>query len=274
MERVNHVRRVADLWIAGTGAIGRAGLVVRDDRSGELATSEDDAPFPSASMIKLAIAAAILERGLDGELEVREVDRARGDGLLREWTLPLRLPIRDLVTAMIVLSDNTATNTLLAHLGVEGLNRSLDRWGYQVTRSLGSVPASPGDERGIGTTTARETVRLLDELLEGRFGGRPSGEWFRGVLERQQDDRALSRYLAPGTHFAHKTGTWRTYRHDGGVLYAEDGARLLTIAVLTEGLGPSVERHDHPAVLAMATLMAELVRALDVPAALVPWSPV
>jgi beta-lactamase class A len=225
-------------------------------------------------MIKLAIAAAVLERGLDGDLEVSDLDRARGDGLLREWTLPLRLPIRDLVTAMTVLSDNTATNTLLAHLGVDRVNRSLDGWGYQVTRSLGPVPGSSGDERGIGTTTALETVRLLDELLDGRFGGRLSGKWFRGVLERQQDDRALSRYLAPGTHFAHKSGTWRTYRHDGGVLFGADGTRLTTIAVFTEGLGPDIERHDHPAVLAMGRLMADLVRALELPVALVPWSPV
>jgi beta-lactamase class A len=89
-------------------------LVVRDDRSGVLATGEGDAPFPSASMIKLTIAAAVLERGLDGELDVRDVDRARGDGILREWTLPLRLPVRDLVTAVTVLSDNSATNALLS----------------------------------------------------------------------------------------------------------------------------------------------------------------
>jgi hypothetical protein len=52
-----------------------------------------------------------------------------------------------------------------------------------------------------------------------------------------------------------------------------DGHALATLAWLTDGLGPDVERHDHPAVVAIGSATAALVRGLELPIELVPWAP-
>lgn len=258
---------------------GRVSLIVRDDRDGEQFSQAGDAAFESASMIKLALLAALLAEdregriALDDDVSVDEAHRAPGDGLLREWRLPLVRTVRDLAVAMIVLSDNTATNALLDRLGIEALNDRLAAWGYTTTRSRGFVRPRQPDGEGIGTTSAAELVDQLDGIRSARFGTDEASRWAIQVLDHQQDDRALSRFLAPGTRFAHKTGTFATIRHDAGFLCSAGGEPLVTVAVLTEGLGPAIERHDHPAVVGMGLAMALIIRELGLPIQLVPWTP-
>ena len=269
-------------WVVGPfGGRGRVALIARDERSGrEVAVARRDEAFESASIIKLAILAFLLEEARSGRaslaepLAVAEEDRAPGDGIVREWALPLALPARDVAVAMIVLSDNTATNTLLRRLGVDALNAALEHWGFRVTRSRGAVRPRPAGAPGIGVTSAAEVVELLDGLRSGRFGTLDESAWAMQVLERQQDDRAMSRYLAPGARCAHKTGTAETVRHDAGLLLSSTGEPLLTACFLTEEVGPSVERHDHPAVLAIGRAVVRLVIELGLPVPLVPWAPV
>lgn len=259
---------------------GRIGVLVRDERSGRVVAERDaDAPFESASMIKLGILAVVAAGFTEGWLapdepvEVSEADRAPGDGLLRLLTLPGPWTPRDLGVAMTVLSDNTATNTLLRTVGVDRVNERLAGWGFAVTRSRGAIRSRPPGAPGIGVTTARECVALLDGLREARFATPAWSAWAMDVLAGQQDDRSMSRWLAEGVRCAHKTGTVDGLRHDAGVLFDADGRPVATLAFLTDRLGPPVERHDHPACRAMAAATVEVIRALDLPVPLVPWAP-
>jgi beta-lactamase class A len=258
----------------------RISVLIRDERSGAVVVDRDaDEPFESASMIKLgilAVAAADIGDGRlepDGLVDVIEADRAPGDGLLRWLTLPGRWTPRDLAAAMTILSDNTATNALLRILGVEHINDRLTAWGFVVTRSRGPIRPRPVGAPGIGVTTARECVALFDGLRAGRFADPSASAWALDVLAGQQDDRSMSRYLAEGVRCAHKSGTVDGLRHDAGVLYGDGDEALATLAFLTDGLGPAVERHDHPACLAIAAATVRAIRALGLPVSLVPWAP-
>ena len=261
-------------------ARGRIGVLIRDERSGAVVVDRGaDEPFESASMIKLGIL-AVLVADMDGgrleadaPVEVVEADRAPGDGVLRWLTLPLRWTPRDLAVAMTILSDNTATNALVRILGVEHINDHLAGWGFAVTRSRGFVRSRPPRAPGIGITTARECVALLDGLRAGRFADAGTSAWALDVLAGQQDDRSMSRYLAEGVRCAHKSGTVDRLRHDAGVLFDDAGEALVTLAFLTDGLGPAVERHDHPACLAIAAATVRTIHALALPLRLAPWAP-
>lgn len=259
---------------------GRCGILVRDDRTGDVVVDHAaDEPFESASMIKLGVlavvAAGIAEGWLPPEepVTVEAADRAPGDGLLRLLALPGLWSVRDLAVAMTVLSDNTATNVLLRIVGVERINARLAGWGFAITRSRGPIRSRPPGAPGIGVTTARECVGLLDGLRSGRFADPTTSAWAVEVLAGQQDDRAMSRYLAEGVRCAHKTGTVDALRHDAGTLFDGDGRPLATLAFLTDGLGPPVERHDHPAALAIAAATVAAIRGLELPVPLVPWAP-
>lgn len=276
----DEVRAVAASVLAAFPPRGRIGILVRDDRSGTVVVDHGaDDPFESASMIKLGVLAVVAAGMAEGWLppdvpvEVLDADRAPGDGLLRLLTSPGRWTPRDLAVAMTVLSDNTATNALLRLLGVERINDRLAGWGFGVTRSRGPIRSRPPGAPGIGVTTARECVALLDGVRNGRFAGPAESAWAIDVLAAQQDDRSMSRYLGEAVRCAHKTGTVDGLRHDAGTLFDADGRALATLAFLTDGLGPSIERHDHPACLAMADATVRAIRGLALPVTLVPWAP-
>ena len=51
-------------------------------------------------------------------LELKDGDAVRGSGLLQFFDTPLALTVKDVLTLMIVVSDNTATNLAIERLGL------------------------------------------------------------------------------------------------------------------------------------------------------------
>lgn len=195
-----------------------------------------DRAFSSASMVKTFLLLAAWPDRAGTRATVGPEHLAPGDGVLKHLTLPLELPLADLLALMVVVSDNTATNAVSSALG--GAARCTERFralGFTQT-ALHKGVGEPGSR--LGTTTAREH----DEAI-GRLVADPAA---RALLEAQQDDRGLARGLA--VPFAHKTGTVDGVRHDGGV--ARHRGQELAITVLTDG-GPDDEWVDHPALVAM-----------------------
>jgi Beta-lactamase enzyme family len=71
---------------------------------------------------------------LDERYALRSEDMRRRSGLLQTFALGLQPTYRDLVTQMIVTSDNTATDILIARLGLARVNRMLADLNYTETR--------------------------------------------------------------------------------------------------------------------------------------------
>ena len=213
---------------------GASWLVTRGDAV--LAAREPERMFRSASMIKTFLLAMALDRGtLDEEVEVAE--RAEGDGVLKLLDLPVRRPLKELLSLMIAISDNTATRAVLRAVGGAGeVNAWLEGHAFE-SRWHGAPPW------GLGATSAAEHERVVREMP-------PLGV---GMLLEQQDRRALARTLDEQERFAHKTGTIDHARHDGGVLL-RDGEPPLYVHAFTDG-GPTREWVDHPACVGMGIAM-------------------
>ena len=81
-------------------------------------------------------------------------------------------PLKDAVRLMIVFSDNTATNMVLDQIGLPSTNARMAKLGLAETRINAKVfradtriDQERGKKYGLGSTTAREMVQLL-ELIE------------------------------------------------------------------------------------------------------------
>jgi beta-lactamase class A len=238
---------------------------------GELLTERDPLRlFSGASLIKTPIAALVAEdvaagrRAWDDPVSVGKEMRAPGDGLLRGLELPRTIALDEALMLMVAVSDNSATNALVALLGgLEAVNERLGEagWSSRIRRWIGGahtadadLPADPSLPSAAGTSrvcvsdhqAALARVLALDERAGRAF-------------EAQQDRRALARELSVDARFAHKTATVGRVRHDAGVLLGEH--RELWVACLTDG-GPPQEHVDHPACVAMGAAMAGTLRAL------------
>jgi beta-lactamase class A len=172
---------------------------------------------------------------------------------------------------MIITSDNTATDVMIATLGLERINAMLAQFGYQETRlkyrtgdlfravwvAADSANVSMTDrqvfERGfptgdnmadltfklegdstqwLGRTTARETARMLEDIMNAKFASRENSDRMIEILKRQFYSSRLPRriqYRLP-VEIAHKTGDWPPYAgNDVGILFYQGGPTVVSI---------------------------------------------
>jgi beta-lactamase class A len=69
---------------------------------------------------------------LDAEVSVQRTDQHLGSGMLSSLTAPgIKLSVRNLVNLMMMVSDNSATDMLLAKVGAENVNKRLRQYGIE-----------------------------------------------------------------------------------------------------------------------------------------------
>ena len=122
----------------------RTGVYVKHLETGEEASVRADESFSSASVIKLAImirAFQLADRktlDLSERVTIRRADLRDGSGVLQFHDLGMAPTYRDLVTQMVITSDNTATDLMVRKIGgVDALNTWLTSSGFAHTRMIG-----------------------------------------------------------------------------------------------------------------------------------------
>ena len=224
-----------------------------------------DEPMNTASVIKIPVmilAFRDAEAGrlnLDERYTIRSEDVRRGTGLLQTFAPGLQPTYRDLITQMIVTSDNTATDIMIAKVGRDRVNHFLDSLGYRDTRLRMSVgetfraqqsyhpnlsDTSAGarnmafvldSTQWLGRTTAREISRLLEQLERGQLANESSTAAMRRILRSQfYTSRLPQRVRFEGVTIGHKTGDWPPILgNDVGIMYTRSGP--IVIAVFVDG---------------------------------------
>jgi beta-lactamase class A len=236
-----------------------------------------DDPVNTLSVIKIAImvrAYQDAEAGtldLDQRYQIRDDDFRRGSGVLQTFAPGLQPTYRDLLTQMIITSDNTATDILIARLGLARVNTMLAGLGYRETRlqkTIGQLfrrvwelldpanrslsdravyergfPSDPdaaarrfafeGDPREwLGRTTARETARLLEQIHNGEIASRASSDAMLAILQQQLSRSRLPQRIAFRAAIAHKTGDWSPIAgHDVGIISSASGPIVVAVFV-------------------------------------------
>ncbi|MGW5702442.1 serine hydrolase [Amycolatopsis japonica] len=114
----------------------RGSFLVRDLRTGFEAGIDPDLEFPSASLVKIPLAAATLERIRQGELDGSaaldvEPGRATAPGPtgLTRFRHPARVAIDDLLYLTMAISDETAADALFALTPPAEVTRMTRDWG-------------------------------------------------------------------------------------------------------------------------------------------------
>jgi beta-lactamase class A len=193
------------------------GVAALDLRTGEMVSLRGDTPFPMASTMKIAVAANYLaqvefgRRTLDQQIAGRSA--------------------RSLIDAMMIRSDNRATDILLANLGGPA---KLDEWlrqrgvtGMRVDRNIADLLAAKRDLHDIrDSSTPRAMVEFLRKLDRGELLRPSSRAYLLDVMARCNTGKNRMRYLLPAGSVQHKTGTLNNYTSDVGFITLPDGRRL------------------------------------------------
>lgn len=216
--------------------------VAIDLETGEYAGVRGNESVPSASMIKMIVAAAFLEAVAQGECSLdesytlQESDIVGGTGSLQGLGAGATVSYRDLVTKMISESDNTATNVLINACGGMGaVNAEAKKLGMPGTRLNRMMMDTVAMEQGIENYVSADDLAVLFRMVySGTFVDSESSELMLQALEQQTDNAGIPQGLPPDIVFAHKTGTLATVRHDGGIV---EGEHPYVLVVLCSGSG-------------------------------------
>lgn len=204
----------------------------------------------TASTIKVPIMAATFALVAEGkfkwndELVLTKEKKVSGAGILPDFGDGLRLTLRDAVHLMIMLSDNTATNLVLDHITSDAVNEKLESFGLKVTRSLRKIngggesklfnadwnkkPDGSSSRYGIGVSTPREMVMLLEKIERGEIVTPEACKEMIGILKRQQYHDGIARNVKDA-EVATKPGALDALRSDIGIFYTKRGRIAMAI---------------------------------------------
>jgi beta-lactamase class A len=137
---------------------------------------------------------------------------------------------------MITRSSNLATNTLIALVGAQEVNRTMRSLGAQRIQVLRGVEDGKAFDKGmINTTTARDLATILRAIEEGTAAPAKATGEMREILLAQEFNEKIPAGLPPGIRVAHKTGEITAHSHDAAIVYPP-GRKPYVLVVLTRGI--------------------------------------
>ena len=206
-----------------------------------------DVRVPSASVIKLPIMIEAMTWVQDGRLNPDEIhilttsEKAGGSGVLNTYPHRSRITYRDLITLMMTISDNTATNILIRELGMDTINARMTALGLTQSRLNREMMDTAAVKQGRQNyVSAREMNQLLRLIYEKRIVTPALCDEMLDILKANEDTTTIPRLLPKTMLVAHKTGTLDYIRGDVGIVYA---AKPFLLSVFIEGITtPEAER--------------------------------
>jgi beta-lactamase class A len=231
---------------------GQLGLVAKNLNTGESISYNGEGRYATASVIKLAVMAAYFHEVAAGRVSpstrVRLEQSDKKPGLLEGMAEGLTMTLADAVRLMIVLSDNTATNLVLDHLGrtpdeqMKTVNAFLRSQGFTTTKllnrlySLATKADTPEAMRfGIGVAAPADMVVLLERMYRRTLVDSSSSEAMLAMLTDQFYDTMIPRFLPAGEcarfSVAHKTGSINEVKSDVGLVMSDRATFAIAIFV-------------------------------------------
>jgi beta-lactamase class A len=216
---------------------GEYGFAAVDLATGESISFNGPEAFPMASTMKIAVAAAYLEQVDSGRRTLD--DPIAGTTALR------------LMDAMIVRSDNRATDLLMAALGgpsaIDAWLRSHGLTGIRVDRTIAQLLSARRDLRDIRDSSTPTAMLGLLRLIDSGPALKPQSRYLLLDMMRRcaTGSNRIRGILPPGATVEHKTGTLSGYTGDVGFLTTPSGRRM-AVAFFARG------GSNRPAVIATA----------------------
>lgn len=152
---------------------GVLGVYAIDLTDGHVLAYHADTVMPTASSIKVAILIELFRQRQAGKLRLEDPvtvspgEKVGGSGHLQFQLAkgPVKLTVRELITAMIEDSDNTATNKVISIVGMAPVNSLLDNLQLRQTRlqrMMMDGAAAKANRENISTPA--ELARLMEKI--------------------------------------------------------------------------------------------------------------
>ena len=272
---------------------GKVAMYATQLNTGRVVGLDSDAVVQTASVIKLTILLEAMEQVRSGKahwddkITLAPGDAVSGAGLLLFLDTPQTLTLKDVLTLMIVMSDNTATNLAIDKIGLDAVNTRIAWMGLKDTylyKKIGkpSTEPMPADQPkfGLGKTTPVEMAEVIERIglceLDGpgKLGvgeAKPLSEKDTAIcgvamkmLRNQFYRETIPRYLEKldatetGSGTASKTGSLNAVRADVAIVAGKTGPMVLSIFTYdNQDTGWTVDNEGELTIAKMAKAIVE-----------------
>ena len=240
------------------------GIYIKCLETDEEITLNADKPMETMSVIKIPLMVEAFRQIGEGKFALTDritlTDSAKrgGTGVIRSLDAGAQLTIRDLLTMMIIVSDNTATDLIYDKVGgPEAVTKLMASWGlpsirtdtnadawFRALRAAGSAEKFyVAGEHPFGLSSPRDMGKLLEKIKKGDAVNKPASDQMLQIMRGQVYTSRLPRYVS-GFTIPHKTGDFLPYvGNDVGIL--ESRNRNIVICVFTaQHFGAGVNLED------------------------------
>ena len=239
------------------------GIYIKWLETGEELSLNADEPMDTMSVIKIPLmveAFRQIEAGrfaLADRVTLTDAAKRPGTGVIRSLDAGASLTIKDLLTLMVIVSDNTATDLMYDKVGGPApVNRLMEQYGLKTIHAPGTAAtwfqalagAPSRDEfhrqakTPFGVSSPREMGKLLEKIKRGEAVSANASAMMLQMMRGQVYSSRLPRYVT-GFTIPHKTGDFLPYiANDVGIL--ESPNRNIVVCVFTAqhfGVGSYLE---------------------------------
>jgi len=239
------------------------GIYLKCLETGEEIALNADQQMDTMSVIKIPLmveAFRQIEEGkfaLTDRITLTDAMKRPGTGIIRSLDAEAVLTVKDMLTLMIIVSDNTATDVMYDKVGgIEPVNRLMTSYGFKSIKATGTadtwfkaIAASPNRDQfhleaksPFGLSSPREMGKLLEKIEKGEAVSKKASEQMLQMMRGQVYSSRLPKYVT-GFRVPHKTGDFLPYiGNDVGIL--ESRGRNVVLSVFTArhfGVGTQLE---------------------------------
>lgn len=216
---------------------GRAGACF--SWNGEWLEAGSGDVFSSASLIKLPILLTAFRQAEKGKLDLnekvklRDVEKTGGAGVLQALSEDAVLTVLDLLTLMVTVSDNAATNWVIEKIGMHKTNETIADLGLNVTKLNRKMMDLDAIQSGIENfTSPADMVRCLQAINEGDFVSDDSRQKMLAILQKQQFTDKLPYSMDKELIYAgNKTGELPGIEHDCAIIKYRESCAYAAVMI-------------------------------------------
>ena len=208
----------------------------------------NDVDMASASIIKVFIMAEAYNQvklgklGLKDKITIQNLDKVGGSGTLQGMKAPFSKTLEELITLMIQVSDNTASNVLIDILGLENINLTARKIGATHTVLENKFMIST-DNKVHNFTSVSDLLQIYSKIYQGSCVSTEYDKAMLEILKLQKNNVKIPAKLPLGTVVAHKTGETESIENDAGIIFTPQGDFLLCI-MTNDNRGWKAQQND------------------------------
>lgn len=202
---------------------GDSGLHIKFIRSNQEYKFNENKQFWAASVIKIPIALTFFKKieptntNLGERLTISDENYVGGSGITKLLDKGLELTYKDLITLMLVVSDNTATNQVIDFIGWKSVKSYMKELGLSNTTLKHKMMIKTG--KGPNLTTPLDMGSLLEKMYRKELPG--SNEILK-IMQEQLDRTRIPLYIPNDIKISYKNGSLPEALHEVGIVYSRN----------------------------------------------------